>query len=252
MPNVDCFIELSPADAASLGLHPTMPFEIQPRCPLQKLQQNVLEQLGFRVMSIVVQRHGRIVGEFDCPECFLIEDCRISRGDHIFLNGSSVDPARGRASIKDAVSLDVEMQWRVGPNAKIDPPHNQHVKCQARLDSSIQQVIELFRRGCDFVPNTVQVFAVLADGSEALLNTTRTVRQCGLQDGAKLIARGEWFPASWLDLEHLENVGIKVSAECCVCLEPKLCQRLFDCGHMNVCDSCPWTRSSCPVCFRAE
>jgi len=66
------------------------------------------------------------------------------------------------------------------------------MKMQVRNASPVRKLIEVFRRGCDFVPETV----IIRNATGKLLNTCHTAQQCGLKTGDTIHVWGTHFSFS--------------------------------------------------------
>lgn len=232
---IDCFLRLNGQESG---------FRIEPQCKLAKLKANLLEQLGLKITALVhVSRPSqtRKAVDLDDDEKYLIEDIGVRARDCLEVTTKVVQEGKG---IADGVSLWITLEYKVSKEALVPAPASVRVPVQARKGSPIQHMVDLLQKNCDFVPGTVQL---LLDGN--VLNTARTVESYPLGPTSKLTARGEWFPISIFGgaVRHLENVGVHRAPECCICLTELPC-RTFDCGHMNVCKTCSWSSSLCPVC----
>lgn len=234
---ISCFIKFAGQEVG---------FWIQPRCPLAKLKSNTLEQLGLEITGLVhVSRPAQTRRDVDLLDDgkFLIEDIGVKAGDCLELRTKAVQKGTG---IANAVHLTIALRYQMSPGAKIELPEELRglsVVVDARRNSPVQQIIELFRRGHDFVPDTVKLLL-----DDVPLSTTRTVDECKLGPDSKLVAQGMWFPLSLLPgCEHMQNVGVRAAEQCCICLTA-VPSRTFECGHLNVCATCVWPHASCPIC----
>ena len=224
--NVDCFIDFHDSK---------MPFTIQPRCRLGRLNEVVSQSLGITIKDIIhislpSQKQTKLVN-FDK---YLIEDYHIKNNDVIRI--ISDDPVK--LTIPNNLGTQIFLVYK-----------NVRLPVSIGSTTQVRHIIQIVRQNYDIVPGTVKLFY---KGQELKNITKKLIDDLHFQNNDVINVEGTYFPISLFhNLSFIENQNIHLSKNCCICLEKNDTPKVFDCGHANVCNNCSskYNKQKCPICF---
>ena len=166
---------------------------------------------------------------------FLIEFFNIKNGDFIFVKGigfsHDVENYNRLHTNQDLVaSIPIVLKWKdIG------------FKIIIHKSTPIISLKCILEQNYDFVPGFTKIMY-----NDVEQNDHAIVSQLISEGNNVFNVEGTPLPNNFT---HLENNGIKVSADCIICFEKITNPKFFKCGHANVCKNCPWNDvNHCPCC----
>jgi Zinc finger, C3HC4 type (RING finger) len=209
------------------------PFGIEKHCRVSRMIEVISKALGIKITTIKHQRHCKILKTIEDGTKYLQEDCGIIAGDVIIIEGTPISTP----NMDNMVKIHLSYEGKVINSIHI------HDTCTVRLLRNMVKQTNLF------VPDTIKLHL---HGQELSSDPLKLIADLGLKDSDTIEITGTFFPIALFNknLSFLENDGVYPDVKCCICLEQNTLGHVFECGHMNVCDSCmkSYQNASCPVC----
>lgn len=206
------------------------PFTIQQRCRLGRFYDVVSQGLNIEITEITHIRHGAKQKTLtpDQKDLYLIEQLDIKPNDIITVNGKKL----GNVNLsKTEIILKYKGIAILG--AQIVPQTN------------VKHIIDIVRQSNLFVPDSVQLSY---NGNKLNQWNKLLIQDLKIKHNDVLDIEGVFLPLP-KHFEHLSNLNIHMETQCVVCLEA-LPSHKYECGHVNVCQSCydQGKVERCPVC----
>lgn len=207
------------------------PFEIQPRCRVGRMREVIEKAIGIKIEKIIHQRHTKHIKdilEVD-DQKYLQEDMKIENGDIIIIEGHIVaTPNYGNMINVMLVYKTIQLKTKISQECKV------------------KGLLDLAKQSGLFIPDSIKIKyknQVLSNHNDLL------IEKFGVVENDEFEMVGTFFPVKLFGMDYLVNHGVYTSAECIICLENKS-TKLFDCGHLNVCQNCldMYDNNMCPIC----
>lgn len=215
------------------------PFEIQPRCRVGRMQQVIGQALGIDPDYFTIKRHGSLIDTIymtNNTNKFLLEDCGIKANDIIGIFGKT----------NNAVPF-------IENSINVHFVHNsiKFYKCAIAKTCSVRILRGMIQQSNLFLPQSIK----LKYQNNYLTNDNKLlIDDIGIKDNDEIQVEAVFFPLKETGFEFIDNTGIRIEKDCCICLEVMNKGKIFACGHVNVCGQCQekYNKNNCPLCHHNE
>ena len=199
----------------------SFPFGIQPRCRLGRMIEVVGNGLGIKINKIIHYQNKTLTKSQSLtdPSKYLLEDYGISHGQKIVIMGEQI----GKPKLENEINIFLSYNGEKSP-------------CQIFSHSRVKHIIEIVKQNMDLIPDSVK----LKFNNNYLNDSTKILSDIGIKEGSEIEIEGKYFPLSLFgkDYHFMDNLGIHMEKECCICFNDNVNMHIFDCGHANVCNQC--------------